>query len=101
MGGGGVLSLLPFAVYLDDLFTDFEQLGVGCYCRHHSAGAIGYADDIALLAPSASSLRMMLNVCQNLASSHSLTFNPDYRLNTANLLCMYQASPNILLYLLL
>ena len=41
------------------------------------AGAIGYADDIALLAPSASALRMMLNVCQNFASSHSLTFNPD------------------------
>ena len=74
---GGVLSPLLFAVYLDDLFKDLEQLGVGCYWRHHYAGAIGYADDIALLAPSASALRMMLNVCQNFASSHSLTFNPD------------------------
>ena len=70
---GGVLSPLLFA----DLFKDLEQLGVGCYWRHHYASAIGYADDIALLAPSASALRMMLNVCQNFASSHSLTFNPD------------------------
>ena len=31
-----------------------ESLGVGCFWNNHFAGALAYADDIVLLAPSAS-----------------------------------------------
>ena len=48
---GGVLSPILFTIYLDDLLAELEKSGVGCYWRHHFAGALCYADDIALLAP--------------------------------------------------
>ena len=43
---------------------------------HHFVGALGYADDIVLLAPSASALRMMLNTCYKFANDYKLLFNP-------------------------
>ena len=36
-----------------------------------------YADDIVLLAPSASALRRMLSICDSFATSHGLLFNAD------------------------
>ena len=72
---GGVLSPILFTVYLDDLLLELERAGVGCYWRHHFVGAVCYADDIALLAPSLSALRIMLETCTRYASLHSLIFN--------------------------
>ena len=46
-------------------------------------GALAYADDIVLLAPCASALRCMLNICNNFATEHGLTFNP----NKTQLIC--------------
>ena len=74
---GGVLSPILFTIYLDDLLAELEKSGVGCYWRHHFAGALCYTDDIALLAPSASSLRILLSICEQYATEHSLVFNPD------------------------
>ena len=37
-------------------------------------GALGYADDIVLLAPSASALRLMLSICDKYASDYSISF---------------------------
>ena len=48
---GGVLSSILFTVYIDDLLRKFGKQGVGCFWKHHFAGAICYADDIALIAP--------------------------------------------------
>ena len=50
---------------------------VGCYWGGHFAGAVCYADDIVLLAPSASALRRMLSICDSFATSHGLLFNAD------------------------
>ncbi len=38
-------------------------------------GAVGYADDVALLTPSPSALRLMLRHCENFAVSRGLIFN--------------------------
>ena len=35
-------------------------------------GAMAYVDDVVLLAPSASALRHMLNICSTFASDHGL-----------------------------
>ena len=40
------------------------------------AGAFGYADDIALVAPSLSSLKQMIGICEKFAKCHSIVFNP-------------------------
>ena len=72
---GGVLSPILFTIYIDDLLSDLEKMGVGCYWRQHFVGAVCYADDIALLAPSPAALRLMLDACSRFASAHSLIFN--------------------------
>ena len=59
VGQGGVLSPILFTVYIDDLLSELENEGVGCFWNHHFAGAVCYVDDIALIAP-ASALRLML-----------------------------------------
>ena len=72
---GGVLSPLLFTVYIDDLLSQLEDAGIGCYWNHHYFGDICYADDIVLLAPSPSALRHMLHTCSIFAESHNLVFN--------------------------
>ena len=72
---GGVLSPILFIVYIDELLTRIESQTVGCYWSHYFVGALGYADDIVLLALSASALRMMLNTCCKFANDYKLLFN--------------------------
>ena len=45
--------------------------------KHHYVGAVCYADDIALVAPSSSALWNMLNICVKFADQHHLSFNAD------------------------
>ena len=72
---GGVLSPILLTVYIDELLLELEKAGVGCYWRHHFVGAVCYADDVALLAPSPSALRLILDTCRRVANSLSLIFN--------------------------
>ena len=74
---GSVLSPVLFAVYLDGLLQKLSKTDVGCYWGTHFVGAVCYADDIALLAPSPSALRIMLSTCEDFAESHGLKFNPE------------------------
>ena len=73
---GGVLSPILFSLYLDELLLRLSSSNVGCYWGHHFAGALAYADDVVLLAPCASALRIMLTICESFASSCGLCFNP-------------------------
>ena len=61
---GSVLSPILFTVYLDDLLSSLKSLGIGCHWDGLFVGAVSYADDIALLAPSPSALRLMLKHCE-------------------------------------
>ena len=74
---GGVLSPILFTIYIDDLLTTLENNGVGCFWKHHYVGAVCYADDVALLAPSPFALRNMLDTCSKFADQHHLCFNAD------------------------
>ncbi len=50
--------------------------GFGSHWGADFAGTFAYADDIALFAPSASALRIMLGCCESFSCSHGLVFNP-------------------------
>ena len=65
---GRVLSPILFTVYLDDLLLELEKKGIGI-------GAVCYADDFALLAPSPAALRLKFDTCSSFVSTHSLLFN--------------------------
>ena len=58
---GGVLSPILFTIYLDTLLEQLRQSGVGCHIGNVFTGALGYADDLVLLAPTSSGMRKLLN----------------------------------------
>jgi hypothetical protein len=74
---GAILSPSLFCVYLDELFSKLKASGVECQLGGLYLGAFGYADDVTLLAPSRQSLQMMLKICEDFASSHSMLFSTD------------------------
>ena len=60
---GGVLSPRLFLLYVDDLINALRKSGVGCHIIDMFVAAIMYADDLALLAPTRSSLQTLLDIC--------------------------------------
>ena len=64
-----------FAGCLDGFLVELSKFGVGCHWGISFAAAFSYADDVVLLAPCASALRTMLNICSSFAVSHKLEFN--------------------------
>ena len=46
-----------FCLYIDDLLLTLTKYGVGCFIGKNCVGALAYADDIVLVAPTVSALR--------------------------------------------
>jgi len=61
-------------VYIDDLVR-LSNANIGCFIGSNYAGALAYADDLVLLAPTASALRKMLAICDVYAAEYSMSFN--------------------------
>jgi len=72
---GGIVSPVLYCVYLDGLLQRLRNSGVGCYIGNVFVGALAYADDVALLAPTASAMRKLLRICENYGTEHSVVFN--------------------------
>ena len=72
---GGVISPKLFTVYMDDLLILLRKAGVGCHIRSTFVGAIMFADDLALLAPSRSAIQQMICICENYCKEYCLSFN--------------------------
>ena len=73
---GGILSPQLFTIYVDDLLIALRKSGVGCHIIDKFIAAIMYADDLALLAPTRSSLQKLLNICYNYGIEWCITYNP-------------------------
>ena len=74
---GAILSPSLFCIYLDTLLARLRDAGVGCHIGGMYLGAFGYADDVTLLAPSRQALQLMLDICEDFATSHSMLFSTD------------------------
>ena len=59
---GGVLSPVLFCVHIDELLLKLSAAGVGCYMGSTFVGALAYADDIVLICPTPSALRLLLKL---------------------------------------
>jgi len=86
---GAVLSPTLFCVYLDELLLSLSKSDVGCYLGHHFTGALAYADDLTLLAPSLNALQKMLNVCEQFSAKFDVKFNSS---KSSLLLCNTQSN---------
>jgi hypothetical protein len=74
---GGVLSPILFCIilYIDELFVCLKNSQIGCYIGNVYAGAVGYADDVSLMAPSYAAAKLMLMQCEEFASDFHVMFN--------------------------
>jgi len=72
---GGALSPYLFAVYLDDLSNELNNIKAGCYIGEVLVNHLMFADDICVLCPSVRWLQRILDVCQVYAESHEISFN--------------------------
>jgi len=72
---GGIMSAILFAVYMDPLSNELNAAGVGARIGQYISNHIMYADDIALITTTRSSLSILLQICSNYAESHFLEFN--------------------------
>jgi Reverse transcriptase (RNA-dependent DNA polymerase) len=72
---GGILSPMLFCIYLDVLLLALKHAGVGCHLGKWFIGALAYADDIVLLAPTARAMRLVLKICDDFATKYGLKFN--------------------------
>ena len=60
---------------MDELLHTLSEAKVGCYIGDVFVGALAYADDLVLTAPSANALRKMLAICDAYASEYFMNFN--------------------------
>jgi len=64
-------------VYINDLLLRLSASGVGCYLGLNFVGALAYAYDIVLPAPTPSAMRILLQICDSYAAEYDINFNPD------------------------
>ena len=76
--GNGVKQasfISPILLYIDSFLGALQNSGVGCYIGRMFFGALAYADDIVLFAPTPSVMRAMLAICDNYADDWHIVFN--------------------------
>lgn len=74
---GAVLSPNLFTVYLDELLKKLKNSGYGCHIGTTYVGALAYADDVVLMAPTKHALTFMLNICSDFSRNYDIKFNED------------------------
>ena len=67
---GAILSHILFSIYMDGLFEQLEKSGVGCHMGNHYTACIGYADDLTLLTPTRSGLKVLIDICEKYAHEY-------------------------------
>ena len=64
-------------MYIDELLTRLKLSGFGCHIGHHFTGALAYADDVVLVAPTIVSMSKLLDTCSTFSKEYHVKFNPD------------------------
>ena len=82
------MSAVLYCVYTNGLFEELRRLKIGCWLGRDYVGALGYADDLFLLAPTIDGLQDMLKVCERYAGEHNLKFSTNTNPNKSKTKCM-------------
>ena len=72
---GSILSPYLFNVYVDDLNVKLNGTKAGCYISNKPVNNFSYADDLALVAPSAAGLNQLLETCDSFAKDNYIIFS--------------------------
>ena len=71
---GGILSPIMFTVYMDVLLN-LKKAILGCHIGDLFIGALGYADDVVIIAPTIYSLKSMLHIYDDFGKEFHVKFN--------------------------
>jgi hypothetical protein len=74
---GSVLSPALFSLYVQELLDRLKALGVGCHVGEVFVGAVAWADDFLLTAPSHAAAKIMLDTASSFAAEVGLEFSTD------------------------
>ena len=88
---GSVLSPALFSIYMDEILVNLRNLGVGCYVGEVFMGAMGYADDLVLLAPTRTAMEMMLKACEDFGTRNNLLFSTDPDASKSKTKCVFMS----------
>ena len=72
---GSVLSPYLFNVYADQLNKMLNNSHIGCHIAGEPTNNFSYADDLALVSPSATALNDLLRICDNFANDHYIVYS--------------------------
>jgi len=61
--------------YIDKLLDQLRTSGSGCFIGEVFLGALAYADDIVLVAPTHKAMRNTLAICDKFADEYNVVYN--------------------------
>ena len=91
---GSILSPALFALYVDELLVELRTLGIGCHVAGVYMGAVGFCDDLLLLAPTRDGMQIMINTCERFAKKYNLQFSTDPDPNKSKSKCIFVCGLN-------
>ena len=68
------MSPILFNVYMNNLSTELNKSGIRCVINNSPVNHLMYADDMCILAPSATGLQNLLNICVDYAKTNTIVF---------------------------
>ena len=86
---GAILSPIFWSVYVDPLLQRLRMLGLGAHVAGLFMGAVCYADDILLIAPTWRSMQRMLDEAESFAEESNTEFSIDEHPAKSKTKCIY------------
>ena len=74
---------------MDELLVELRRLGIGCRVADVFMGAVGFCDDLLLLASTRDGMQVMLDTCQRFASKFNLMFSTDPNPEKSKTKCIF------------
>jgi hypothetical protein len=72
---GGIVNPLLFCIHLDNLLHRLCSSGNGRFVGEYLVGALAYANDLMLMAPTPSAMRRLLMIYDEFAREYCVEFN--------------------------
>ena len=86
---GAVLSPIFWAVYSDPMLQRLRELGLGAHVAGLYMGAVCYADDMLLIAPTRGAMQRMLIEIESFADEFNITFSTDPVASKSKTKCLF------------
>ena len=86
---GAILSPIFWAIYADPLLKRLRALGLGAHVAGLYMGAVCFADDVLLVAPSRNAMQRMLFEIEKFAEESNIVFSTDPIPSKSKTKCLY------------